>query len=185
MLLKIKCPNCGTKLTFDDKQTNMFCTSCGAKLSLKPDRTSYEYLDNRNQLTVVDEKLKKAYELETALNINEAINVYNYVLSISPNNTAALQGLERCKNTITEPNVFINFISLYHNFTLQTSIGNTMITQYKTGDTKAFMLPKGRHIIKFRIGSHRFSRAIMIYDRTTRVNIKYLQDGRNHIEITT
>lgn len=185
MLLKIKCPSCSASLTFDDKQDHMFCNYCGAKLSLRPDRTSYEYLDNRNQPTVVDEKLKKAYELECAMNIDEALKVYNYVLSISNNNEQAIRGIERCNYVITEPNVFVNFVSLYHNFTLQTSIDNTMITQYRSGDTKAFMLTKGRHVIKFRIGSHRFSRAFIINDRYTKVNIKYLQDGRNHIEVTT
>lgn len=183
MLVTMKCPSCGADLQIDNAREFMFCQFCGTKianLTEKIEISGNVSLDNSARITNL---LQRAKEHEKLSKIGEAIGYYNQVLDLDINCAEARQGIDRCNVIITEPNVTISFKTLFNNYILQTSIDNKMITKYRNGDSYAFTLPVGKHIVKFRIGSHRYSRAIIVKDRSSKFNILYTQDGRNHIDI--
>lgn len=184
MLVTMKCPSCAADLQIDNAREFMFCQYCGTKIVNLAERVEVSGSVTIDNTSAINNNLQRAYEFEQAMKIDEALRYYNQVLDLDFNNAAARQGIARCNMIVTEPNVTITFKSLYHNFILQTSIDNAMITKFRNGDSYAFTLRPGKHIVKFRIGSHRFARAIVINDRNTKVNILYTQDGRNHIDIT-
>lgn len=133
---------------------------------------------------ICDSLIHKGLLLEKDMKIDEAIAHYKKALEILPTNEQAKINIARCIQIITDANVFIYFNAKDKNMVLQTSINNGLIAKYNSGTNKAFILPVGKYIVKFRIGAHRFSREIIIKDRYTKVNIQYKQDGRNHIDIT-
>lgn len=149
----------------------------------------YDNADARNSIVRCNKKISdtfihKGLLFEKDMKIDEAIECYKKALEASPSNEHAKINIARCAGIITDSNVFISFTAVNKAMVLQTSINNGLIAKYTSGTNKAFILPVGRYIVKFRIGSHRFSREIIINDRYTKVNINYTQDGRNHIDIT-
>ena len=133
---------------------------------------------------ICDSFIHKGLLFEKDMKIDEAIACYKKALEVLPSNEQAKINIARCVQIVTDSNVFISFVAKDRAMVLQTSINNGLIAKYNSGTTKAFVLPVGKYIVKFRVGAHRFSREIVINDRYTRVNINYKQDGRNHIEIT-
>lgn len=184
MLVTMKCPSCAADLQIDDSRDFMFCQYCGTKIANLAERVQVSGSVKLDNSTQVQNIFQRAYEFEKAGRIDDAVNYYNRVLDLDLNYAPAREGLARCNTVITHPNVTITFKTIYHDFILQTSINNKQITKYRNGDAYSFTLPVGTHKVKFRIGSHRYSRAVVITDRNTRINILYINDGRNHIDIS-
>ncbi|MBQ8572352.1 MAG: zinc ribbon domain-containing protein [Ruminococcus sp.] len=184
MLVTMKCPSCGANLEIDNTREFMFCQYCGTKIANIAEKVEVSGTVTLDNSSAINNLLQRGYEFERAMKIDEAIDYYNKVLDLQYDNKNARQGIARCNMIITAPNVFISFNALNNGLVLQTSIDNGLITKYRSGSTTAFTLPLGKHTIKFRIGAHRFARAIMINDRNTKIYVRYTQDGRNHIDIS-
>lgn len=183
MLITMKCPSCGSNLEVDATREFMFCQYCGTKIMNAAEKVEISGSVNIDNSRTIQNLLKRAEDFEKTGRINESYSYYNQVLDIDCNCTAAINGVNRTRMIVTEPNVFITFRCIVENVILQTSINNANITRYRNGDRREFILKPGNYVVKFKIGSKRYANKFTIVDRNSRINIQFTHDKRNHIDI--
>ena len=176
MIINKKCPICMAEVQFDDSREFMFCQYCGVKIM--NDNYRAPASPNTPGFATAPPKTTTNAGFATA------------PPKVTPNPGFATAPPKGAPNAATvangdnQSNVFINFRTTNLAYVLQTSIDNRMITQFRNGDTVGFALTPGKHFVKFRIGSRRYMRPIMITDANTKVYINYSYDGTNNIDIT-
>ncbi len=187
MLVVMKCPNCNADLQMEETREFMFCQYCGTKVvnlyqkvhvvnQFQVDAASFLPLlqmQGRYEIPQTGLLLGKVQELKRTRNIDQAIAYCDAILVLDPNNYEALKERNALMKTITTPNVFVRFISVNENAGLQTSLDDRQITRYKLNEEKQFLMPVGKHILKFRSGIKRYAREFEIFDRTSVVHFTF------------
>ena len=98
-LILVKCPSCGGDLTVTQTSGMIFCNYCGNKFELPKSTNQSPTLNNFLSLAKTAEEVK-SYE--------DALNNYNKVLEIDPNNYEAWIGKGYCiffRTTLANPNL--------------------------------------------------------------------------------
>ncbi len=181
MIVSKQCPKCYEFIEIDDSREFMFCRYCGEKIT------------NENFTKPQEpENVNSAPAQEAPPTGNPYQQPQNPGFATAPPKTAPNPGFatappigQPANFTVQNenPNLFINFRTVNIRYVLQTSIDNGMITQYTNGDCIGFSLTPGKHFVKFRLGSRRYMRPIMITDANTKIYIDYVFDGSNRIDI--
>ncbi len=203
MLVLMKCPNCNADLQMDEAREFMFCKYCGTKIANMQQKVQVvnhiqidagDLFANLQTRGLANDGFRQSNNTQTLMqrvqsfkrsgSIDQAIAYCNAILDIEPNHSAARRELDSLMKTITDVNVCVRFSGGNIDTVLQTSLDNRQITRYGSGDEKWFMMPIGRHIIKFRLGSKRYSREFEFYDRTSIARFTF-SAGRFKNEIYT
>ncbi|MBE6794424.1 MAG: hypothetical protein E7532_05735 [Ruminococcaceae bacterium] len=207
MIVSKQCPKCYEFIEIDDSREFMFCRYCGEKI-INENFTKPQQPENVNSAPAQEAPpTGNPYQQpqnpgfatappKTAPNPGFATappkTAPNPGFATAPPKTAPNPGFatappigQPANFTVQNenPNLFINFRTVNIRYVLQTSIDNGMITQYTNGDCIGFSLTPGKHFVKFRLGSRRYMRPIMITDANTKIYIDYVFDGSNRIDI--
>ncbi|MBQ2935910.1 MAG: hypothetical protein IJD96_06735 [Lachnospiraceae bacterium] len=91
-MVDLKCPGCGANIQLDDSREVGFCSYCGTKVLIEPNKTQI------NGIATVENLLLRAEQFYTENDLAKAKEYYNRVLDIDINNVKAIEGLERIRN---------------------------------------------------------------------------------------